>query len=57
MTNLLSLIETVPGQIALEAFAKSAGMSKSAMRAEMIGNAPLAQYFCQILAQSMKEDA
>lgn len=57
MQDLLNLIETVPGQVALEVFARKAGMAVPAMRHEIIVNAPLAQYFCQIVAQSMKEAA
>ena len=34
-----------------------AGMAQPAMRYELTVNAPLAQYFCQIVAQSMKEAA
>lgn len=54
MANLLNLIETVPGRVALEVFARKAGMSQAAMRYEITVNAPLAQYFCQIVAQSME---
>lgn len=54
MQDLLNLIETVPGQVALEVFARKAGMAQPAMRYELTVNAPLAQYFCQIVAQSME---
>jgi hypothetical protein len=57
MQDFLNLIETVPGQVALEVFARKAGMAQPAMRYELTVNAPLAQYFCQIVAQSMKEAA
>lgn len=57
MADLLNLIETVPGQVALEVFARKAGMAQAAMRYELMINAPLAQYFCQIVAHSMKEAA
>lgn len=57
MQDLLNLIETVPGQVALEVFARKAGMAIPAMRYEITANAPLAQYFCQIVAQSMREAA
>ena len=57
MQDLLNLIETVPGQVALEVFARKSGMSHGAMRYELTVNAPLAQYFCQIVAQSMREAA
>lgn len=54
MADFLALLETVPGQVALEVFARKAGMSEGAMRAELIVNGPLAQYFCQIVAHSME---
>jgi hypothetical protein len=57
MADFLKLIETVPGQVALEVFARKAGMAQAAMRYELLANAPLAQYFCQIVAQSMQEAA
>lgn len=57
MADFLKLMETVPGQVALEVFARKAGMATAAMRYELTVNAPLAQYFCQIVAQSMKEAA
>jgi hypothetical protein len=57
MQDLLNLMETVPGQVALEVFARKSGMAVAAMRYEITINAPLAQYFCQIVAQSMKEAA
>ena len=54
MQDFLAVIETVPGQVALEVFARKAGMTQAAMRAELLVNGPLAQYFCQIVAQSME---
>jgi hypothetical protein len=57
MADFLALLETVPGQVALEVFARKGGMSQAAMRAELLVNGPLAAYFCQIVAQSMKEAA
>lgn len=54
MQDLLNLIETVPGQVALEVFAGKSGMSQGAMRYELTVNAPLANYFCQIVAKSME---
>lgn len=54
MADFLNLMETVPGQVALEVFARKAGMAVPAMRYELTVNAPLAQYFCQIVAQSME---
>lgn len=54
MQDFLNLIETVPGQVALEVFARKAAMAVPAMRYELTVNAPLAQYFCQIVAQSME---
>jgi hypothetical protein len=54
MADFLNLIETVPGQVVLEVFARKSGMSQGAMRYELTVNAPLAQYFCQIVAQSME---
>lgn len=57
MADFLNLIETVPGQVALEVFARKSGMSQGAMRYQLTVNAPLAQYFCQIVAHSMKEAA
>lgn len=54
MQDVLNLIETVPGQVALEVFSRKAGMAPAAMRFELTVNAPLAQYFCQIVAQSME---
>lgn len=57
MADFLSLIETVPGQVALEVFARKSGMAQAAMRYELTVNAPLAQYFCEIVAHSMKEAA
>ena len=54
MQDLLALIETVPGQVALEVFSKKSGMSKGAMRYELTVNAPLAAYFCQIVQKSME---
>lgn len=57
MADLLNLIETAPGQVALEVFARKAGMAQAAMRYELTVNAPLATYFCQIVAQSMREVA
>jgi hypothetical protein len=57
MADFLKLIETVPGQVALEVFARKAGMAQAAMRYELTANAPLAQYFCQIVAHSMREAA
>ena len=55
MAELLLLIETVPGDVTLEVFARKAGMSKGAMRFEILANAPLAAYFCQIVAQAMRD--
>lgn len=57
MADFLALLETVPGQVALEVFARKGGMSQHAMRAELITNGPLAAYFCQVVAASMKEAA
>ena len=55
MQDLLKLIETVPGQVALEVFARKGGMSEGAMRFELQANAPLAAYFVKIVAQAMSE--
>lgn len=49
MQDFLDLIETVPGQVALEVFAKKTGMSKENMRAELLINPPLAAYYCEII--------
>ncbi len=57
MADFLALLDTVPGQVTLEVFANKSGMSQSAMRAELLVNGPLAAYFCQIVAVSMKEAA
>lgn len=54
MADFLKLMETVPGQVALEVFARKAGVAIPAMRYELTVNAPLAQYFCQIVAKSME---
>lgn len=55
MAELLALIETVPGDVTLEVFARKAGMTKAAMRAEVLANARLAAYFCQMVAVAMRE--
>lgn len=55
MQDLLNLIETVPGQVTLEVFAKRTGMSDGAMRYELSVNPPLAAYFCQIMRKAMDE--
>lgn len=52
---MLALLETVPGQVALEVFAKKAGMSEAAMREELLINAPLAAYFVTIVQGAMSE--
>lgn len=57
MADFLKLLQTVPGQVALEVFARKGGMTQAAMRAELLVNAPLAAYFCQIVVRSMREAA
>lgn len=52
---MLALLETAPGQTALEVFAAKGGMSQAAMREELLVNGPLAAYFCQIVKQAMAE--
>ena len=55
MADFLALLETVPGQVTLEVFASKVGMTLAAMRAELLANAPLAAYFCQMVAHAMQE--
>ena len=55
MADLLALLETVPGQVTLDVFARKAGMTVAAMRAEIFVNAGLARYFLQIVARAMSE--
>lgn len=55
MADLLNLIETVPGQVTLEVFARKTGRTIGAMRFEIIANEKLARYFCEIVALAMRE--
>ena len=55
MQDLIALMNTVPGDVTLEVFAKKAGWAKAAMRAEITTNAALAAYFCQMVAHAMRE--
>jgi hypothetical protein len=56
MQDLLNIIETVPGQVALEVFARKAGMNVDAMRFELMRNQPLAQYFYQTIAKVIRDE-
>lgn len=55
MAYLLALLETVPGQVTLEVFARKGGMPVSAMREEILVNAPLAAYFVQTVKTAVRE--
>jgi hypothetical protein len=55
MAYLLALLETVPGQITLSVFARKVGMSEAAMRAELLVNPPLVEYFVKSMRQGMAE--
>lgn len=57
MTDFLALLQTVPGQVTLTVFAQKAGMTEAAMRAELLINAPLTAYFCEMVAVAMREVA
>lgn len=57
MAALLALLDTVPGQVTLDVFARKAGMTKAAMREELLQNAPLARYFVEIMDGAMREVA
>jgi hypothetical protein len=51
----LALLETVPGQVTLSVFARKVGMSEAAMRAELLINPPLVDYFVKSMRQGMAE--
>jgi hypothetical protein len=55
MAYLLALLETVPGQVTLSVFARKVGMSEAAMRAELLINPPLVDYFVKSMRQGMDE--
>jgi hypothetical protein len=55
MAYLLALLETVPGQVTLSVFARKVGMSEAAMRAELLVNPPLVDYFVKSMRQGMAE--
>ena len=55
MAYLLALLETVPGQVTLSVFARKVGMSEAAMRAELLINPPLVDYFVKSMRQGMAE--
>jgi len=54
MADFLALLETVPGQVTLEVFARKASMTEAAMRAELMVNPPLVRYFLSIVAVAVK---
>ena len=49
MSDLKKLIGTFAGDTVLTTFAAKANMTKQAMEAEILSNAPLAAYYCQIV--------
>ena len=54
MADFLALLETVPGQVTLEVFARKASMTEAAMRAELLANPPLVRYFLETVAKAME---